>query len=464
MGNAHRRRIILRFLLSEILKGTKIMNFKPIFAIAMVCLGVMSFTAPRSYALSICWGNDPNDTYEVDGIMDREPPCWDGGTDPNISRGYYASQGGAVLYDCDTGVPIDPAQIELIVTAHNLGQERTCDPLGSQDGHPFPPAGVTVLHGTEGLVTFNVGGVATTVNAFGTTTVSRTDADANGVVHLDLHMVLNGNNAALGGPFTINADADGTMTGMVDSGRFPAAVNYNKWSVKVDAPDLPSPGCVGITLQAGNDVFVTDATGTSMPVLAALVPFKGEHLETREDNIDTIVQRLADVCLVPGHVSTIPIKLVELSLRSLEPFEIGADDRDLLVILAAFAPGTATFRPAASTASHGEFDSVFPSVKIRVLDAATGALIDEVTVTDLRAVDVPYTIINGTLVPGPFCLKGNGPDTIGGEVVHCVGPPQEPVPTVSEWGVIILTLLLLTIATIAIARGRLVVSRRGTRA
>ena len=83
MGSAHRRKIILRFLLSEILKGTKTMNSKPILAIAMVCLGVMIFTAPRSYALKICWGNDPNDTYEVNGQMDREPGVDDvGDEDP----------------------------------------------------------------------------------------------------------------------------------------------------------------------------------------------------------------------------------------------------------------------------------------------------------------------------------------------------------------------------------------------
>jgi len=444
------------------------MNFTPILAIAMVCLGVVIFTAPRSYALKICWGNDPNDTYEVNGLMDREPPCWDGGTDPNTSRGYYASQGGAVLYDCDTGQPIDPALIDLIVTAHNLGQDGGCDPLGSQNGHPFPPAGITELFGTEGLVTFNVGGLPTTVSAFGTTKVVRTDADVNGVVHLDLTMTLNGNNAALGGPFFINAAADGTMTGSVDPGRFPAAVNYNRWEVAVDAPNLPSPGCAGITLPAGDDKFVTSATGTVMPVLGNLVAFEGA---TNAIGVppepkfapDTIVKRLADVCLVTGHASTIPIELAELSLRSVSPVEIGGTTgSDILVTIANPASGTATFRPGSS--SRGEFDSMFPLVKIVVYDAATGALIDEVTVTDLKADNVAYTISNGTLVPGPFCLRGNGPDTIGGEVVHCVGPPQEPVPTVSEWGVIILTLLLLTIATIAIARGRLVVSRRGTRA
>jgi len=449
------------------------MNFKPILAITMVCLGVVIFTAPRSYALKICWGNDPNDTYEVNGQMDREPPCWDGGKDPNTSRGYYASQGGAVLYDCDTGQPIDPALIELIVTAHNLGQEGAgstggCDPLGSQNGQTFPPAGITNLVGTEGLVTFNMGGVATTVNAFGTTKVVRTDADVNGVVHLDMTMTLNGNHAALGGPFFINAAADGTMTGSVDAGRFPAAVNYNRWEVAVDAPNLPSPGCVGITLPAADDKFVTIGTATSMPVLGNLVAFEGATSEIDRPPDpkfapDTIVKRLADVCLVTGQASTIPIELAELSLRSVNPVDIGATtERGLLVTLANPAPGTATFHSNDDTVS--EFDSVFPSVQILVQDAATGALIDEVTITDLRADNVPYTIINGTLVPGPFCLKGNGPDTIGGEVVHCVGPPQEPVPTVSEWGVIILTLLLLTIATIAIARGRLVVSRRGTRA
>ncbi len=269
---------------------------------------------------------------------------------------------------------------------------------------------------------------------------------------------------------------------------------------------LPDPLETWIT-PPGTGTFVQFGPPGSLPPIPADFfgpgsdPFVGQvdfiGLEIDPPNLgstSTLIQRTGDPFLPPdppgGPPVTIPIEIVELSLRSVSPITVtfnggqNPESWDLEVDLSVVTPPLGTMTVTKTHANGGTFDASFrvqprftftevgnPG-NVRVLDTGLEGIPPNLLVIAVaRWVHKVNPALGVIVQPGAIFVPGvvevNPPDQNSqvqspfegidpGGVQHTVCAPkgQPSIPTVSEWGLIVMALLLLTAGTILIRRYR----------
>ena len=263
---------------------------------------------------------------------------------------------------------------------------------------------------------------------------------------------------------------------------------------------LPDPLETWITPPPGTGTFV-DFNATPIPAdffgpgsdpFFAQVDFIGVEIDPQNlGSTSTLVRRIGEAVLPgdpAGTVGTVPIEIVALSLRSVSPIivtENGGQNPelwDLEVDLSVVPPPPGGFMTATKThANGGTFDALlliqprFTFTRVSdafqvVLDTGqVGFPHNELVMAGASFVHKVNPALGVIVQPGAIFVPGvvevNPPDQNSqmqspfaaddpGAVRHTVCAPKglAPIPTVSEWGLIVMGLLLLTAGTIVIRR------------
>lgn len=207
-----------------------------------------------------------------------------------------------------------------------------------------------------------------------------------------------------------------------------------------------------------------------------LISFEGRAV----GRTDTIVNRTAMADLTPGPSASIPIEVIALSLSSSAPIQVGFPGPDQLwradVVESPTQASNGSMVITQTNAAGGTYTAsmcVFARFTFTRVDGAGGPLVfDAPSCVNISTPNpVPWTH-----APRNASAPDTGPVILGytGDASNLVGSPwtndfyantiaehtgphpqvaQVGIPTVSEWGVAALTLLMLTAATI-VMRGR----------
>lgn len=246
----------------------------------------------------------------------------------------------------------------------------------------------------------------------------------------------------------------------------------------------------------------------SGPINNGTVDLVGKPLGTfmgfNVGSTDTIVKRL-DSAMIPdgtGESDTISTEIVALSLKSINPITVtfnggqNPEDWDLLVTLSAAAQTPGSMTITHSGTSGGTFDAtlhVIPLLTFTKVDPPNQGQMEsfdadgvyEADMSTTKSTEWEHIPTHGQLVV--FGLTGDegnmgplvgttdfyvfGEDVFGGEVRHTgphpraiptppLPPPPPAIPTVSEWAMIVMALLLFTVATVVIRGRRMGVGRQ----
>ncbi|MFQ5416172.1 MAG: IPTL-CTERM sorting domain-containing protein [Myxococcota bacterium] len=237
-------------------------------------------------------------------------------------------------------------------------------------------------------------------------------------------------------------------------------------------------------VQPGHDLFVTRA-GTEYDFAGnfglGLVPLQGNPFGNFDfgsgpvgvDDVDTIVRRLSTATQASP---TIPIEIVALELVSVSPVDIGNGPEDLFVSFNSMVSGQMTINGIGTDGDpHGTFDSnmTFNFDVSGSTSGFLGTIQDSLTqsgapwrhlpVQGIPIINGVNHFLNGTGAENDFWPTDLVQEAHPGVGVHVAGAGVLPnvIPTVSEWGMIVMALLGTALATVAIRRQSLVVAGAG---
>lgn len=230
-------------------------------------------------------------------------------------------------------------------------------------------------------------------------------------------------------------------------------------------------------IEPGFDLFKTVTANINLPGLG-IVPFQGVPLVSYDfegsagvkntGNTDTIVERINQASVAgPAQNDVIAIEIVALQLKSVNQINLGAGLGYHYATLqsASTSSGTADINFISQNA--GVFDSNFTVYFDIRFGSLTGTILASASKT-FTATNVPWARepIDDLAIKIPtvnYLLNGSTPDRdfwpptaqhdAGDGSQHNVSTGISIViPTVSEWGLIIMAVLLLTVGAVAIQR------------
>ena len=241
-------------------------------------------------------------------------------------------------------------------------------------------------------------------------------------------------------------------------------------SVALGAVLLVSASAVAqaqIVVADGHDLFETTA-GTDF----LNFPFEGEPLGTFDfgfgqvavDATDTIVERLdpAIVAVTPATAPPIAIEMVALQLKSAAPVDLGCGVDDYFITLSAAPPSTGTMDIFFADPNGGTFDStIIVNFDVRINNVAGPICFSDSQ--PLTSTNSPWSRTappNTLLIPSVnHLLNGlnNAQDFHAAPVeLHPAGLESEhhvretfrddTIPTLGEWGLIVMGALLAIVA------------------
>lgn len=234
-------------------------------------------------------------------------------------------------------------------------------------------------------------------------------------------------------------------------------------------------------IEPGFDLFKTDSANINLPVLG-IEPFQGVPLVSYDfggsagvkstGNTDTIVQRIDQASVAgPGNNDVIDIEIVALQLKSVTEINLGAGSDYHYATLQSGPTSSGTADISFISQDAGVFDSNFTVYFDIRIGSLTGTILASASKTftatnvpwareptddrAIRILTVNYQLKGDNTTDRDFWAPSAQHDAgDGSEHNVSTGIHDDIIPTVSEWGLIIMALLLVTAGAIMIIRQR----------
>ncbi len=233
-------------------------------------------------------------------------------------------------------------------------------------------------------------------------------------------------------------------------------------------------------IEPGFDLFKTDSANINLPGLG-IVPFQGVPLVSYDfggsagvqiiGNTDTIVERMDQASVAsPDNNDVIDIEIVALQLRSVDKINLGPGSDYHYATLQSGPTSSGTADISFFSQDAGVFDSNFTVYFDIRKGSLTGPILASASKTftatnvpwareptDNRAIKIPTVnyLLNGSTTDRDFWPPSAQHDAgDGSEHNVSTGIHEIIIPTVSEWGLIIMAVLLLTAGAVVIMRRR----------
>lgn len=306
----------------------------------------------------------------------------------------------------------------------------------------------------------------------------------------------------------VNKEAENRLAGTGGQGKHDAFLNTPDDTDNNGIPDrcesppdphatVPGPGPNGTTVDFGSSaetpILPAGFFGLGSDPFGGIVGFQGQPIDfLRMGDTSTIVKRWFDPVLPedpPGTSGSVGVEILELNLISTEPIVVtfnggmNPEEWNVVMGLSDIRPPIGTLTATKTHANGGTLDIEFfiqPMLTFKrvsddfevpfdTADALSPIRLNATGAPFVHSVDPSLDIFTNPgaqFVPGVEETVPGDPssqetramvaENASGGVRHVVIPPTPPgdIPAVSEWGLIVMTVLVLTAGTIVFSRWR----------